>query len=343
VLKRLITAPISAVIIHGETGTGKGLVARILHHSGPTADGPLIEVSCAALPRELAESELFGHEAGAFTGAKGRHRGYLEQADGGTLFLDEIADLDLDLQAKLLTALEDRRIRRVGSEKVIDVNVQVKAASARWLEREVREQRFRSDLFHRLSVFQISLPPLRERIQDLEQLAPVFIEEFNAKANKRVRPGDGALRALSRYHWPGNIRELRNFIERAVLLSRDSDLEERWLQSDDHLGHSRGGAEVEKDRGIIPLNGSMALDEMDSYIIEAALKRTRYNVTATAKLLGTTRETLRYRIQKYQLHTATPRSSEPLARSNRGLRQGAGRVVLMAADTSRRPFSSEPY
>lgn len=304
-LHRVIEVPISALIINGETGTGKGLIARILHHSGSVADGPLIEVNCAALPRDLAESELFGHEAGAFTGAKGRHRGYLEQADGGTLFLDEIAELDPDLQAKLLTAIEDRRIRRVGGEKAFDVNIQIKAASSRRLEDEVRAQRFRSDLFHRLSVFQISLPPLRERIEDLKQLVPVFIEEFNAKANKHIRAGDGVWSVMSRYHWPGNIRELRNVIERAVLLSQGSELEERWLQFGDHTGQGVCRAEAEGDRVIIPMDGSMTLDEMDRYIIQRALERSRYNVTAAAKALGTTRETLRYRIQKYHLRTAT--------------------------------------
>jgi two-component system response regulator AtoC len=317
-VQRLIEVPISALIISGETGTGKGLVARILHHSGPVADGPLIEVNCAALPRDLAESELFGHEAGAFTGAKGRHRGYLEQADGGTLFLDEIGELDLDLQAKLLTAIEDRQVRRVGGEKSFEVNVQIKAASNQRLERQVREQRFRSDLFHRLSVFQISLPPLRERIADLEQLVPVFVDEFAAKANKRItRIGDRIFGAMARYHWPGNIRELRNVIERAVLLSQGNELEERWLQLDRNLQATGGGrAEVDGDRVIIPLDGTMMLDEMDSYIIQTALERNQYNVTATAKALGTTRETLRYRIQKYHLRTAPP--------SDRGAQSGAG-------------------
>jgi two-component system response regulator AtoC len=298
-------------LISGETGTGKGLIARILHHSGPLAEGPLIEVNCAALPRDLAESELFGHEAGAFTGAKGRHRGYLEQADGGTLFLDEIGELDLDLQAKLLTAIEDRCVRRVGGEKAFEVNVHVMAASGRRLEQQVREQRFRSDLYHRLSVFQISLPALRDRITDLRELVPIFVEEYSARANKRItRIDDGIFRAMSHYHWPGNVRELRNVVERAVLLSEGDELEERWLQLDDSLNRATGRAEVDGDRVIIPLDGSMVLDEMDSYIIQAALERNHYNVTATAKALGTTRETLRYRVHKYHLRTA--RAPEPI-------------------------------
>lgn len=304
-VQRLIEVPISGLIISGETGTGKGLIARILHHGGARGDGPFIDVNCAALPHDLADSELFGHESGSFTGARGRHRGYLEQADGGTLFLDEIGELEPDLQAKLLTAIEDRRVRRVGGEKTFSVDVQVIAASNRQLERQVRDQRFRGDLYHRLNVFQIPLPSLRERMEDLKQLVPVFVEEFNAIANQHIgHISDRIFQQLSRYHWPGNVRELRNVIERAVLLSQGSHLEERWLQLDRETGQGDGRAEVDGDRVIIPLDGSMALDEMDSYIIQAALERSRYNVAATAKALGTTRETLRYRIQKYRLQNS---------------------------------------
>ncbi len=302
-IHRLSSVPISTLIISGETGTGKGLTARILHHSGPRAEGPLVEINCAALPRDLLESELFGHEAGAFTGAKGRHRGYLEQANGGTLFLDEIGEMELDLQAKLLTAIEDRQVRRLGGEKTFDVDVSIIAASNRQLERQVRERRFRSDLYHRLSVFQVSLPPLRDRLEDLRQLVPVFMNEFNARANTRLRRcSEQVYRLLAGYRWPGNIRELRNVIERAVLLSEGEELEERWLQLDQSsLGI--GGAEVDGDRVIIPLDGSMDLESMDRYIIQTALARSRFNVMATARALGTTRETLRYRIKKYGLST----------------------------------------
>lgn len=303
---------VDQMVILADVSLPDGLVARILHHSGDRAEGPLIEVNCAALPRELAESELFGHEAGAFTGAKGLHRGYLEQADRGTLFLDEIGELDLDLQAKLLTAVEDQKVRRVGGEKSINVDIQIITASNAQLERQVCRQEFRRDLFHRLSVFQISLPALRERIEDLEQLVPGFIEEFNARSNKRIkRIGECNLRQMSQYHWPGNIRELRNAIERAVLLSEGSTLETRWLQLEQIPEPDCVRAEVDGDRVIIPLDWSMALDEMDSYIIQTALERNHQNVTATAKALGTTRETLRYRIQKYQLRSGLGRPPEP--------------------------------
>jgi DNA-binding NtrC family response regulator len=308
-LSRLVEVPFSALVITGETGTGKGLVARILHHSGPRANGPLIEVNCAALPRDLLESELFGHEAGAFTGAKGRHRGYLEQADGGTLFLDEIGEMDLDLQSKLLTAIEDRTLRRLGGERAIQINVQVVAASNRDLECQVREGAFRSDLYHRLSVFRLDLPSLQDRLEDLEDLMPLMVAEFNAAAGRQVKiiPKQ-VYRKMRSYDWPGNVRELRNVVERAVLLADGSVFPEHWLQLDTGLGRPPSGPSIDGNRLIIPLDGSMALDEMDSYIIQTALQKTGYNVTATARALGTTRETLRYRIQKYRLHTEPPGS-----------------------------------
>ena len=304
-LARLVEVPFSALIISGETGTGKGLVARILHHSGPRASGPMIEVNCAALPRDLLESELFGHEAGAFTGAKGRHRGYFEQADGGTMFLDEIGEMDLDLQSKLLTSIEDRSLRRLGGEKAVKVDVQVVAASNRDLERQVREGAFRGDLYHRLSVFRLDLPPLRERLEDLEDLVPLMVAEFNAVADRRVRLiPEQVYRKMRDYDWPGNVRELRNVVERAVLLADGDVFPEHWLQLGGGLARPPGVPAVEGNRLIIPLDGSMALDEMDSYIIQTALEKSGYNITAAARALGTTRETLRYRIQKYHLRSA---------------------------------------
>jgi len=304
-IQRLAEVPFSALVIGGETGVGKGLAARILHHAGPRCDGPMIDVNCAALPRELLESELFGHEPGAFTGAKGRHRGYLEQAHEGTLFLDEIAEMDLDLQTKLLTVLEDRRLRRLGSEKAVEVDVQVIAASNRNLEQRVRDGDFRSDLYHRLCVFRLDLPPLRERLDDLYEIVPTLVAEYNARSGARVREiPDAVYQRMRAYSWPGNVRELRNVVERAVLLARDALFPVEWMQLGSGLATEMDGTtgpDVDGDRLSIPLDGSMALDEMDSYIIRTALERSGHNVTAAARALGTTRETLRYRIQKYGL------------------------------------------
>lgn len=297
-LAKLTQVPFSALVIGGETGTGKGLVTRILHYTGPRSQQPLIELNCAALPRELLESELFGHEAGAFTGAASRHRGLIEQADGGTLFLDEIGEMPLDLQAKLLKAIEDRKIRRLGGEREILVDVQVVAASNRDLESLSRSGDFRGDLYHRLNVFRLNLPPLRDVIGDLEQLLPLFIAEFNAKSGRQVRRvGEGVWAKLRCHDWPGNVRELRNLVERCVLFSEGGEFPERWLQLPGPAADTPAASGF--DGLLIPLDGSMNLDDMDRHIIEHTLARAGYNTVAAARALGTSRETLRYRIKKY--------------------------------------------
>jgi len=304
VMSRLVSVPFSALVIGGETGTGKGLAARILHHSGARAGGPLIEVNCAALPRELLESELFGHEAGAFTGARKRHRGLVEQADRGTLFLDEISEMELDLQSKLLKVIEDQSIRPLGGEREVRVDVQFVVASNRDLEERAREGAFRADLYHRLSVFGLRLPALRERPEDLDQLVPLFVAEYNAKAGKRVRTlAEEVWKALREYGWPGNVRELRNVIERCVLFSDGERFPAQWLQLPGSSGApaaaGAGATGVTDEQLVLPLDGSLSLDDIEKYVIESALERSGGNITAAARLLGTTRQTLRYRVQKY--------------------------------------------
>ena len=311
-LAKLTQVPFSALIIGGESGTGKGLAARILHYGGPRAQQPMIEVNCAALPREILESELFGHESGAFTGASGRHRGLLEQADGGTLFMDEIGEMPLDLQAKLLKAIEDHKVRRLGGEKEISVDVQIVAASNRDLEQMSQEGSFRADLYHRLSVFKVILPPLREAVEDLDELVPLFVAEYNAKAGRQVK--DIPLEVwhkLKAHHWPGNVRELRNVIERCVLFAEGATFPGQWLQlpgwhnpinviGSEYMTDPTQ-AEVSEDGIYLPLDGNMALDDMDKFIIKTALERANNNLTAAARALGATRETLRYRVRKYHL------------------------------------------
>jgi DNA-binding NtrC family response regulator len=304
-ISRLSRVQYSALLITGETGTGKGLVARILHYGSPRSAGPMVEVNCAALPRELMEAELFGHEAGAFTGARGKRRGLIEQAGGGTLFLDELGELDLDLQAKLLKAIEDRRVRRVGGERELEVDVQVIAATNQDLEARIANGEFRADLFHRLAVFRLEVPPLRQRKQDLQDLLPVFIDEFNARSGQKVTTvPDSVWQRLSGYEWPGNVRELRNLVERCVLLADGPLFPERWL----HLnGHASTPTEVATDsdseRICLPLDGSVSFDDMERRILVEALRRNDDNVSRTARVLGSTREKLRYRVQKYGLKT----------------------------------------
>ena len=301
-LDRLARVPLSSLLLTGETGTGKGLAARILHYSGPRREGPLVEINCAALPHDLLESELFGHEPGAFTGAKGRRRGLMEQAHGGTIFLDEIGELGMDLQAKLLTVIEDRRLRRIGGTSPIDIDVQVIVASNRNLAERVEAGEFRGDLYHRVTVFTLELPALRSRLEDLEDLVPPFVAEYNARAGKAVQIIPPSVwEALGNHDWPGNVRELRNVIERCVLLSDTRTMAAHWLQ----LQPSRRTVAADSiapanGTGLsLPFDGSLSLDDMEKKIIGEALERSDNNVTAAARLLGTSRETLRYRVNKY--------------------------------------------
>lgn len=305
VLLKLARAPFSALLIAGETGTGKGLAARILHYTGARRTGPLVEVNCAALPHQLLESELFGHEPGAFTDAKGRRRGLLEQANSGTIFLDEIGELPLDLQAKLLSAIEDRKLRRLGGTQPIEVDVQVLAASNRNLSQRVREGAFRRDLFHRITVFTLELPPLRARKADLKDLVPLFVAEYNLKAGKSVRVvPDGVWSALEAHDWPGNVRELRNVIERCVLLSDSATLAAQWLQLESAEPAPAGRTALPSPLDLVlRLDGSMSLDDIERHVLSVALERSNFNVTGAARLLGASRETLRYRINKYGLRS----------------------------------------
>ncbi|MDF1583307.1 MAG: sigma-54 dependent transcriptional regulator [Methyloprofundus sp.] len=303
-LSRIAQVPFSSLVISGETGAGKGLLAKVLHYSGKRSTKPLVEINCAALPHDLLESELFGFEAGAFTNAKKRHRGLFEQAHQGTLFLDEIGELELGLQSKLLKAVEELKIRRLGSETEIEVDVQIIAATNRDLSQQVAEGKFREDLYHRLSVLSVNISPLRDRLEDMQELVPAFIAEFNAKSGKKVSANlsSETWEHLYAYHWPGNTRELRNVIERCVLLAEDQEFPLQWLQ----LSSKRQtGAEsvlaANSQQLHIPLDGSLTLQDMEKYILQKVLELTDYNVTAAARMLGSTRETLRYRVQKYHL------------------------------------------
>ncbi|HTK94612.1 MAG TPA: sigma-54 dependent transcriptional regulator [Terriglobales bacterium] len=278
------------VCILGETGTGKELVARTLHERSLRAGGPFVAVNCAAVPAELIESELFGHEKGSFTGAAGRHLGKFELAQHGTLFLDEIGDMPLAMQAKLLRVLEEKEIERIGGEKPVPVDVRVIVATHRNLEEQVRAGQFRQDLFHRVYVFPIVLPPLRERRQDLAALVQHFAAQLSvANGWKPVAFLPEAIEALKSYAWPGNVRELRNVVERLMLLAPDGGVSGAEAQAVLPQGSARALAGT-ANLGSGPLAERVANFERE--VILAELKRNHFNVTSTAKALGLERSHL---------------------------------------------------
>jgi DNA-binding NtrC family response regulator len=292
------------ILIMGETGTGKGLVARSLHSQSRRASRPFIEVNCTALPGTLMEAELFGYERGAFTDAKESKMGLFEAADGGFLFLDEVGDIELSLQGKLLRAIEEGVIRRVGGLRDRRVDVNIVAATHRDLEEEVKAGLFRKDLYYRLAVITIDLPPLRERGEDILMLATHYLDKFNAKYGKAIRGiDDKAVRILMEYPWPGNVRELSHVIERAVLWSQGERLLEEQLAlatSPQALTSTSQPPPIAPVQGTLPPEG-IALAEWERSLIEQALKECAGNQTKTAKRLGISRDTLRYRLKKYGL------------------------------------------
>jgi Nif-specific regulatory protein len=285
-----VAASDTTVLIRGESGTGKELVAHAIHYASPRAEGPFVKVNCAALSENLLESELFGHEKGAFTGATQARRGRLEEADGGTLFLDEIGDFSPPTQVKLLRFLQEREFERVGSSRVQRSNVRVITATNRDLEQALEEGSFRQDLYYRVNVFPIHLPPLRERKGDILLLADHFVERYAERMGRDVRRiSTPAINMMVAYHWPGNVRELENCIERAVLLSTDGVIHSH------HLPPSLQTSEASDTVGTGTLAERVALFEQD--IIVDALKRTDGNMAAAARDLGTTPRVLRYRVR----------------------------------------------
>jgi len=282
-----VAASETRVCILGETGTGKELVARTVHERSPRAAGPFITLNCAAVPAELIESELFGHEKGSFTGAAGRHIGKFEQAEQGTIFLDEIGDMPLAMQAKLLRVLEESEIERIGGEKPIPVDVRVIVATHRNLEALAREGKFRQDLFHRVYVFPLALPPLRQRREDIPALIEHFLRQVCAQNGwKAMQFSPEAIAAMQQYSWPGNIRELRNVVERLMLLAGSEQVD---------LAATRA-ALPQAGNGIVPSLGSGSLaDRVQGFereMILAELKRASYHVTNAAKALGLERSHL---------------------------------------------------
>ncbi|WP_027366846.1 sigma-54-dependent Fis family transcriptional regulator [Desulfocurvibacter africanus] len=291
-----MVAPTEAtVLVTGESGTGKELIAKAVHAGSPRKNGPLVVVNCAALAESLLESELFGHEKGAFTGADRRREGRFQQAHHGSIFLDEIGEISQAMQAKLLRAIQEREVQRVGSDKPVSVDVRIIAATNRDLRKEVEEGRFREDLFYRLNVVTLRVPSLRERKEDIPLLAQHFLERF-AKKNRKTLKGftPQAMDALLRHDWPGNVRELENAVERAVILSLGEYVSERELPL---LVAGEGSTETQPH---LALNGDRSLEDVEREAILATLDKTGGNKSETARILGITRATLHKKLKQYR-------------------------------------------
>lgn len=306
IARKVAESEVSSVLLQGESGTGKDLVAKAIHYQSKRADGPFIAINCAALPSTLIESELFGYEKGAFTDAKARKEGLFEQAEGGTLFLDEIGELELSLQAKLLRVLEEGAFRRVGGLKDIPFDARIIAASNRNLKNESEANRFRLDLYYRLSVIQIDIPSLHERGDDVLLLTDHYIESFGQRLRKHVHGiAPDVAAAFRRYQWPGNVRELRNVIERALILE-DGDVitmqyvpravAEGLKQTASQDGRPESGVAAQFR---LPPEG-VSLDEVEMSLVRQAIERSGGNQTKAAELLGISRDQLRYRLKKLE-------------------------------------------
>ena len=294
-IQRVATSPASTVLLTGESGTGKDLAAKVLHYASERAARPFMNITCSALAETILESELFGHERGAFTDARQQKRGLLESADGGTVFLDEIGEMAAGLQSKLLRFLEEKTFKRVGGVVDIHVDVRVIAATNRTLEDDVKKGRFREDLYYRLNVLPIVLPPLRARAEDIPALIHYFVDVYNTEFRKHVRRvSPEAMKRLQTYGWPGNIRELRNAVERAMLLADGDEL------TVDVFPAVTGGAARLTEAVDLPATG-IDLEQLERSLVIQALERSGWNQTRAAALLGLNRDQIRYRIEKFKL------------------------------------------
>ncbi len=294
----------STVSIYGESGTGKELIARAIHFNSLRKGGPLVSINCAALPETLLESELFGYEKGAFTGAEKCKKGRFEMANGGTLFLDEISEMNPIVQAKVLRLIEERELERLGASETIKVDVRIICASNKNLEEYVKKGQFREDLYYRINVFPINIPPLRERPEDVLQLARSFVEQFSEKMGKlSLRMSKSVENIMVASKWDGNVRELRNYMERAVILCKGSLISEEHLPDllvkESIAGHKHNKNKMLKMMNIdLPPEG-ISIDELEKHLVLQALKKSKNNKTKAAKLLGLSRGTFRYRLEKY--------------------------------------------
>ena len=303
-MKKIIQIPQTTVLIQGETGTGKELIARCIHYNGCETGEPFIEVNCSAIPEMLLESELFGHEQGAFTDAKSRKKGLFELANGGTLFLDEIANMAIGLQAKLLKVIEDKIFRRVGGTEEISVSVRIITATNKDMDILMEEGLFREDLYYRLNVVSIMVPPLRDRGMDVINIANYFISQFNKEYDKNIKGlSPQTEKFLMEYAWPGNVRQLKNAILRAVLLESEDIIFPKHLNLE-KVKKKKPIVEIDESGEIsvnIPING-ISLEKVERKFLRSAMMNTNWNQSQAAKLLHITRETMRYRITKHGLN-----------------------------------------
>src|SRR2546426_28104 len=296
----------SVLLITGESGTGKELVAEALHYNSNRRSGPIVKVSCAALPETLLEAELFGHEKGSFTGAQAQRRGRFEMADKGTIFLDEIGEMSLPMQTKLLRVLQDRKIERVGSSLPIKVDIRIIVATNKDLQRQVEQQKFRDDLFYRLNVINIHMPPLRERKEDIPALVEHFLAKHRYSATAQPAAiSEEALKRLMEYEWPGNVRELENVIERAVVLSRGQIITSRELPFGDHEadGHEEEGEDVSTEKSFF----KKSVSQFEKDLIMKALRDANGNRSKAAEMLGIYRRLLYAKIKEYGLEGYPPK------------------------------------
>jgi DNA-binding NtrC family response regulator len=314
-VRKVASSEATTILIQGESGTGKDLIAKAIHYESSRQNKPFVAINCSAIPETLMEAELFGHEKGAFTDAKQMKKGLFEAADGGTLFLDEIGELSALLQAKLLRVLEDQVIRRVGGIRDMQVDVRVIAASNRDLEKAVRDGQFRQDLYYRLAIIAIFIPPLRDRKEDIMPLVDFFIDRYNRRFKKSIRGiTDDTRRLIFSHNWPGNVRELKNTIERGMILEEEPFLRPLYLPFS--VGESGGRTVFERtspaDGGQVLPNGrtlprlyipegGTSLEEVEHSMVELAMRQANGNQTHAAKLLDISRDALRYKLKKFGL------------------------------------------
>jgi len=290
----------TSVLIQGESGTGKELAANAIHYSSHRSDKPLMKINCSAIPDSLLESELFGYEKGAFTDAKNTKKGLFELADGGTVFLDEIGDMNPFLQSKILRVLENQTFMRVGGEREIKVDIRIIAATNKDLEDMVKEGLFRKDLYYRLKVMVVEMPPIRDRLEDILLLSNLFIEENNREYNKNIKGfSDEAKKLMIQYPWPGNVRELRNVIERAMILTDQDVITPKHLPFE--LKQAEKSVQGNKGDEVSELISDMSLDNMERMHLSKVLKKLEWNKSKASKFLGISRATLRAKIRKYSL------------------------------------------